>query len=564
MWRAQADAYPCEILVSDPARPETEFRYIVHDIDVGLDEAEAQILTSLAKRLGVAAGALSRPVLVRRGVDARHWRDVHFVMSYEVSLAAPLAEPLPNKVARVEHSRIDPVRPESLPVASSRRASAPVIVVGAGPAGLFAALALAEAGQGVVLIERGKPVERRMRDIGKLRTRAELDPESNLCFGEGGAGTYTDGKLYTRIKHPFMRWVLACFVRFGAPESILVDAHPHLGTDKLVHIVRAMRLRLIELGGEVRFDTRVDDLLVHRGAVVGVRTSAGEELRGQAVILATGHSARDTYERLEALGIPLEPKAFAVGVRAEHPQELVNTIQLGAAAGHPGLGAADYALSAQLPDEHVGKRGVYSFCMCPGGLIVPSPTEAGGMAVNGMSNAKRGGRFANSGLVVQVTPEDLMRNGYAEGPLMGVAFQRALEQATFHAAGDRYYAPAMRMTDFLKQNATGKLAPTRFRPGAVAADLWQVLPELVSQPLARGLAEFDRKMHGYVTKEANLFGSETRTSSPLRMVRDQDMQCTGFRGLYPVGEGAGYAGGIVSAAVDGLKAAAAILASEEG
>jgi len=543
---------------------DSDIRYIVHDIDASLDDDEAQILPNLAKRLGVQVTELLRPVLVRRGVDARHWRDVHFVVSYEVSLASALAEPLPTKVARVVRSRLAPARPESLPLSPSPRAGAPVIVVGAGPAGLFASLALAEAGQRVILVERGKPVERRMRDIGKLRMRAELDPESNLCFGEGGAGTYTDGKLYTRIKHPFMRWVLACFVRFGAPESILVDAHPHLGTDKLVHIVRALRLRLLELGAEVRFDTRVDDFLVHDGAVVGVRTSDGDELRGRAVILATGHSARDMYERLETLGVPLEPKAFAVGVRAEHPQELVNKIQLGAAAEHPALGAADYALSAQLPDEHMGKRGVYSFCMCPGGLIVPSPTEAGGMAVNGMSNAKRGGRFANSGLVVQVTPEDLMRNGYDEGPLMGVAFQRALEQATFHAAGDRFYAPAMRMTDFMNRESTGKLAPTRFRPGAVAADLWQVLPDFISEPLARGVAAFDHKMHGYVTKEANLFGSETRTSSPLRIVRGKDMQCAGFRGFYPVGEGAGYAGGIVSAAVDGLKAAAAILEAEQG
>jgi len=537
-------------------------RYIVHDVDVGLDDTEEVIFGRLAARLGVSVSELVRPELVRRSLDARRRRDVHFVSSYEVSLVEALPEPLPQKVSRVGRSRLSPARPESLPVGSPRAGSEPVVVVGAGPAGLFAALALAEAGRRVVLLERGKPVERRMRDIGKLRMRAELDPESNICFGEGGAGTYTDGKLYTRIKHPFMRWVLACFVRFGAPESILVDAHPHLGTDMLVHIVRAMRERLLELGAEVRFETRVDDLVLHEGAVVGVRTREGDELRADAVILATGHSARDTYERLEALGVPLEPKPFAVGVRAEHPQALVNEIQLGAAAGHPKLGAADYALSAQLPDEFMGKRGVYSFCMCPGGLIVPSPTEPGGMAVNGMSNAKRGGRFANSGVVVQVSPEDLHRNGYAAGPLVGVAFQRALERASFHAAGDRYYAPAMRVTDFLEREATGKLAPTRFRPGAVPADLWQLLPDFVAEALAQGLVGFQSKMHGYITKEANLFGTETRTSSPLRVLREKDMQCTGFRQLYPVGEGAGYAGGIVSAAVDGLKAAAAILERE--
>jgi len=530
--------------------------YAVSNFPVELNDHESDIATRLIAYLGITKEHLISSVCTRRALDARKKSHIHFVCTYEVELSHPLAQ-LPAQVRRIETSSLAPVCPEIFNRKSS--SDTHVVVIGAGPAGLFAALALTESGFRVTLLERGKPVETRMRDIGRLRSRGELDTESNICFGEGGAGTYTDGKLYTRIKHPFLRWVLHSFVRFGARPDILVDAHPHLGTDKLVRIVRNMRHHLIELGTDYRFETRVDDLLITDGKVRGVRTGSGEEIAADCVILATGHSARDTFKRLDELGIAMQAKDFAVGVRAEHPQQLINEIQYGKSADHEKLSAAEYSLTHQVPDKHLGQRGVYSFCMCPGGLILPSPTESGGMAVNGMSNAKRGGFWANSGIVVQVTPDDISRHGIKAGPLMGIDFQRQLEVATFKAAGNQYAAPAMRLTDFVNKKAGGTLAPTRFKPEVIPTDLWQLLPHWVARPLAEGLKGFDRKMRGYISEEANLLAAETRTSSPIRIERNEQMQSISLQGLYPVGEGAGYAGGIVSAAVDGLKAAAAII-----
>ncbi len=533
-------------------------RYRISNVRIGLDDDDRAIRRHLLALLRCPATQLRAYRCVRRTIDARKKQHIHWVCHFEVKLISPLPS-LPAGIQEIQHSALEARTP---PVFQQRVAQrSHTIIIGAGPAGLFAALALAEAGQRVTLLERGKPVEQRMRNIGRLRSRGELNPESNLCFGEGGAGTYTDGKLYTRIKHPFLRHVLHTFVRFGAHRDILIDAHPHLGTDKLVRIVRRMRDHLRALGVDYRFNTRVDALLTHQQQVSGIRTATGEEIHSERVILATGHSARDTFACLHRLGIVMQAKPFAVGVRAEHPQRLINQIQYGRFAGHPALGAAEYRLTHQEPDPLLGRRGVYSFCMCPGGLIVPSPTEPRAMAVNGMSNAKRGGAWANSGIVVQVDPADLQRHGLSAHPLIGVAFQRELEQATYRAAGNRYAAPAMRITDFVHRRAGGMLAPTRFKPMAVAADLHEIFPSWLSRPLAAGLTAFDHKMRGYISAEANLLGSETRTSSPLRIVRNEHMQSPSLAGLYPVGEGAGYAGGIVSAAVDGLKAAEAILQS---
>ncbi|MDX8407701.1 MAG: NAD(P)/FAD-dependent oxidoreductase [Mariprofundaceae bacterium] len=536
-------------------------RYAIANISVGLNEDAEDVRLRLADALGLEYGLITGCTCVRRAIDARKKTNIHFVCTYEITMAAPLPEPLPvyagQPIRRIERSALDP----ACPAVFSHKLSSPAhaIVVGAGPAGLFAALALAETGVRVTLLERGKPVETRMRDIGRLRSRGELDPESNICFGEGGAGTYTDGKLYTRIKHPFLRWVLATFVRFGAHADILMDAHPHLGTDKLVRIVRNMRHHLLELGVDYRFEARVDDLILHQGAVIGVRLADGHEISAEHVVLATGHSARDVYERLQALGVSIEAKDFAVGLRAEHPQQLIDEAQYGKLAGHPALGAAEYSLTHQTPDKHLGKRGIYSFCMCPGGLIVPSPTEAGHMAVNGMSNARRRGRFANSGVVVQVTPADIARHGIKHSPLMGIEFQRQLEARSFEAARASYQAPAMRLTDFVDGKSSGSLASSSFKPGLVATDLQALLPAWISRPLSEGIQTFGRKLRGYISSEANLLGSETRTSSPVRIPRNEAMQSVSIAGLYPVGEGAGYAGGIVSAAVDGLKAAEAII-----
>ncbi len=530
--------------------------YSIDSVRVELYEFLEEVAQRLAAQLNLTVDDIRSLTCVRRAIDARKKSHVHFVCSYEFEVKQPIELP-PANCKPIEHSRLTPTRPSTF--AKTAASQTHVVIIGAGPAGLFAALALAESGIKVTLLERGKPVETRMRDIGRLRSRGELNPESNICFGEGGAGTYTDGKLYTRIKHPYLRWVLAEFVRFGASENILVDAHPHLGTDKLVRIVRNMRQHLRSLGVDYRFECRVDDLLIKSGKAYGVRTANSEEIIADHIILATGHSARDTFERLQQLGIHMEAKPFAVGVRAEHPQSLIDTIQFGKNSSHEKLGAAEYSLTHQANDQVLGKRGVYSFCMCPGGLIVPSPTEHGAMAVNGMSNAKRAGRWANSGIVVQVTPADIARHGIKNGPLMGITFQRELEANTFRAANRKYAAPAMSITDFMNNRVTGTLAPTRFKPEAVATDLRQLMPAWVSDPLAEGLRGFDRKMRGYITDEANLLASETRTSSPIRIERNKNMQSINILNLYPVGEGAGYAGGIVSAAVDGLKAAATII-----
>ncbi|MDQ6981743.1 MAG: NAD(P)/FAD-dependent oxidoreductase [Mariprofundus sp.] len=530
--------------------------YAVSNFKVELDEDETAVNTRLIAMLGISRDACMNIVCVRRAIDARKKSRIHFVCTYEIELSDALTT-LPPQVRCMEHSALEPISPDIFK--QRRENTSHAIIIGAGPAGLFAAISLAEAGIQVTLLERGKAVEARMRDIGRLRSRGELNPESNICFGEGGAGTYTDGKLYTRIKHPYLRHVLHTFVRFGARSDILIDAHPHLGTDKLVHIVRQMRQHLLSLGVDYRFECRVDDLVIDAGRVTGVCIENGEEIAADHVILATGHSARDTFHRLHERGVHMQAKAFAVGVRAEHPQQLINRSQYGRMAGHAKLGAAEYKLTHQVPDPYLDKRGVYSFCMCPGGLIVPSPTEAGGMAVNGMSNAKRAGAWANSGIVVQVTPDDMQRHGISNNPLMGIEFQRQLETATFRAAGAQYAAPAMRLVDFIGKNATGKLAPTRFKPEAIAADLWDVFPDWLGEPLCAGIKGFGQKMRGFVTTEANLLAAETRTSSPLRIDRNDDMQSINMPGLYPVGEGSGYAGGIVSAAVDGLKAAAAII-----
>lgn len=529
--------------------------YRVDELRVPLDFDRAKLAARLAKELSIPKRFLNDVRVVREAVDARKKPKLYLSLRLEFSSPEELKGRLPKGVARVERSALD-IESPVLPRAAG--GGDPVVVVGAGPAGLFAALVLAEQGAKVVLLERGKDVEARMKDIGALRAHGVLDPESNVCFGEGGAGAYTDGKLYTRVKHPYARWVMQRLVDFGAPPRILVDAHPHLGTDKLVAIVKALRERVKELGGEVRFGARVERLLLKDGAARGVELASGETLAASAVILAVGHSARDTLERLLAQGVPMEPKPFAVGVRAEHEQALIDRRQYGDPEAAKKLGAAAYALTHQE-----GGRGIYSFCMCPGGFIVPSPTEPGMMAVNGMSNSARSARYANSGVVVQVTPEDLLREGHPEGPLIGVAFQRALEKAAFEAVSTPYHAPAMRVSDYLEGRASGKLAATNFRPGVEAADVRALLPAFVAEALTAGLRAFERKIRGYAADEANLLAVESRTSAPFRLPRKDDMMSVGVNGLYPAGEGAGYAGGIVSAAVDGVKAAQAVLAGIE-
>lgn len=436
------------------------------------------------------------------------------------------------------------------------------VVVGTGPAGLWAAIRFVDLGQPVILLERGGALETRNRAVVGLRRHGELDPESNLCFGEGGAGTYSDGKLYTRISDGRVRDVYRDLVAFGAQPQILTDAHPHIGTNRLVRVLQNLRAWLVAAGCELRFDARVEDLLTTSdGAVAGVRLADGAEIPSPAVVLATGHSSRDIYELLARAGASLERKAFAVGARLEHPQALIDEIQYGRFAGHPELDAATYALKAQ-----VGGRGVYSFCMCPGGFVIPTTTEPGRLNVNGMSSSNRGSRYANSAIVVTVEPEDfyLDRPGDLDalGALAGVALQRHLEALAFEAGGGGYRAPAQRLSDFLDGRAGDLPQRTSYRPGLTPADLHAVLPRRVTSAMARGCLSFDRKMNGFVTADAVLIGVETTTSSPVRVRRDaQTLAAEGLPGLYPCGEGAGYSGGIVSSAIDGIKVADAVVST---
>ncbi len=532
--------------------------YLFSNLKTQLTDELPQIKASLAQSLCVSEDEIYNLRVIKESVDARKKPHLYFVRQVEFALKTPFKGSLPGNMQALEQSRSIIPTPQFI-TGKITGQTEPVVVVGAGPAGLFAALSLAEAGVETILLERGKPVETRMRDIGQLRSHGVLDPESNVCFGEGGAGAYTDGKLYTRIKHPYVRWVMKRLVDFQAPERILVDAHPHLGTDKLVKIVKAIREHLIQRGVKVRFQSKLQSLQIENGQCVGVVLEGGEVIRSRQVVLGIGHSARDTLSQLLKDGVCIEPKPFAVGVRVEHPQALINKSQYGKPERHPILNAAAYQLTHQVPDPDLKKRGVYSFCMCPGGFIVPSPTEPEKMAVNGMSNANRSTPFANSGVVVQITPEDLYRQGFEQSPLVGVTFQRMLEEQAFSMTEKPYAAPAMRISDFMARKAGGSLAPTNYRPAAEPCDLWELLPLWLAEPLRIGLEGFNRKIKGYTSSEANMLAIESRTSSPLRIPRNDQLQAESVRGLYPVGEGAGYAGGIVSAAVDGVKAAEAIV-----
>ncbi|MCB9727799.1 MAG: FAD-dependent oxidoreductase [Deltaproteobacteria bacterium] len=521
---------------------------LVRDLLLPLGAPPQKLRELAARSLGVAASAIAELRPERISLDARHTspRRVYAVRVWLTGDSVP-PEATPT---------LDPP-PSMRPL---RRGEAPIIV-GTGPAGLWAAIHLVRAGQPVVLLERGGQVEARNRASHALRVRGALDPESNLCFGEGGAGTYSDGKLYTRVKDPRVREVYRDLVAFGADPSLLVDAHPHVGTNRLIKLLGRIRGWLVEAGCELRFDARVDTLLRDgAGRVRGVRLSDGEELSAPAVILATGHSARDVYETLATLGVPMARKAFAIGARVEHPQALVDAIQYGRHAGHPDLEAAAYALTAQ-----VAGRGVYSFCMCPGGFVIPTTTEPGHLNVNGMSNSNRGSRWANSALVVTVEPADfwIERPGDLDrhGALAGVALQRHLERAAFEAGGGGYVAPSQRLTDFLALRTGDLPGRSSYRPGTAPADLRAVLGPRLADPLGRAVLRFEQKMRGFLTEEAVLIGVETTTSSPVRLVRDPDrLDSPGFEGLYPTGEGAGEAGGIVSSAIDGLKVAEAVLA----
>ncbi len=431
-----------------------------------------------------------------------------------------------------------------------------VVIVGAGPAGMFAALRLIESGVKPIILERGKDVQTRRRDIAAINKDHIVNPESNYCFGEGGAGTYSDGKLYTRsTKRGNVGKVLEILVSHGASEDILYDAHPHIGTNKLPQLVMALRQTIENAGGEIHFNARVVDFIIDHDQVSGVVTAAGETVKGEAVILATGHSARDIFELLQKKKIHIEAKPFAMGVRVEHPQSLIDTLQYHCAADRgPYLPASSYSLVHQV-NTGGHQRGVFSFCMCPGGFIVPAATAPGEIVVNGMSPSRRDSRFANSGIVVAVDLADFAKYE-AHGALAGLYFQKEIEQKACLQAGGTQAAPAQRLVDFTQKKQSSSLPETSYQPGLVSMDVASLFPDFIAEGLRQGFRNFGEKMKGYFTNDAQVVGVESRTSSPVKIPRDKEtFEHIQVKRLFPCGEGAGFAGGIVSAALDGERCA---------
>lgn len=496
-----------------------------------------QLAEEAARVMHIKSSQINDLRIIRRSVDARK----HPVM---LNLGVRVATDADAEVK----SLLKPV--EYGPVADD----APrVLIVGAGPAGLFAALETIRQGCRPIVIERGRDVESRRKDLAEISRQRAINPDSNYCFGEGGAGAYSDGKLFTRSKkRGNVEEVLQTFVQHGASDNILIDAHPHIGSDKLPHVIKAMRQTVIGNGGEVLFETKVVDLMVSGRVVTGVNTDKGV-MEGDAVILATGHSAHDTFRFLAARMVEMQPKGIAVGVRLEHPQHLIDCMQYHNKHGRGRhLPAAEYSFVTQVEG-----RGVYSFCMCPGGVVVPAGSNDGELVVNGMSASARAGRFANSGVVVEIHPGDFSEFT-AEGPLEMMALQEKLETDMYHVAGNSIVAPAQRMLDFVNGRKSATLPVTSYAPGLQSADFNKLLPPFIAHRLSKGFVEFGRKAKGFLTNEAVLIGLESRTSSPVRIVRDPEtLQSLNVAALYPAGEGAGYAGGIVSAAVDGIRCARA-------
>lgn len=524
--------------------------------------SEERIKLRAAQELAIDSRTITALRIDKRSIDARQRNTVlRLAVRVYVNEQPPLSEYEAPEYRQVENA-------------------AQVVVVGAGPGGLFAALRLIELGLKPVVLERGKNVRERKRDIALIPKEHKINPESNYSFGEGGAGAFSDGKLYTRSKkRGSVQRILAAFCRHGAAEEILYDAHPHIGTDRLPRIIENMRNTILSCGGEVHFETRADAILTDSdGDVCGVAASDGREYRG-AVILATGHSARDVYRYLGVAGFALEMKGLAVGVRLEHPSSLIDSLQYHSRNGRGQyLPAAEYSVAAQVED-----RGVYSFCMCPGGFVVPAATGARQLVVNGMSPSNRGSKWSNAGMVVEMHPEDLQEasidalmrsamndDAFAEGhtdydnpenPLRMMYFQEALERECWLQGNMKQTAPAQRMNDFVNRHLSYDLPTSSYAAGLVSSPLHFWLPAFVSSRLAEGFKVFGRRQHGFLTREASVIGVETRTSSPVRIVRDgESLQAPERRGLFPCGEGAGYAGGIVSAAIDGERCAEAAAA----
>ncbi len=505
-----------------------------------------------AKRLKIPPRAVLEVVIVRKALDARRKNNINFVYSLDVTADGPEGQIL-SRLAGDRDIAVA-VRPvgESVEPGPAKLDWRPV-VVGFGPAGMFAALTLTGYGYRPLVLERGRDVDRRVGDVTRFWQTGQLDLISNVQFGEGGAGAFSDGKLTTRVQDPRIAEVLATLVDAGAPPEIKYLHKPHIGTDRLREVVKNIRRQIIAGGGEIEFEAQVTDIIVKDGRLSGVIINGVRQLPCSVALFALGHSARDTYAMLERRGVAMAGKAFAVGVRIEHPQEMIDRAQYGRWAGHSKLGAADYALVYHAKDSG---RTAYSFCMCPGGLVVAAASETGGVVTNGMSMYNRDSGVANSALVVNVGPAD-----FGGRPLDGVEFQRHYEQLAFAAGGSTYQAPAQTVASFLTGRAgrRGCPVPPSYKPGVVFTDLRTCLPPFVATTLAGALPEFERKITGFANSGAVMTGIETRTSAPLRLLRGDDYQSLNTGGFYPVGEGAGYAGGIISAALDGLNASLTII-----
>ncbi len=521
------------------------------NISLSLGEEESSLKQTTAENLDISPQEIKEFKIVKKSLDARKKNRLHFVYAVQLSLSPEKEESILRRPPLALQVREAPAQPPHFYGPIRKKPENRPVIAGTGPAGLFAALKLTERGLPPLILERGKEIPRRVKDVDRFWHDGVLENESNVQFGEGGAGAFSDGKLFTRLHDSRVAEILETFTRFGAPSEILYLQRPHIGTDRLRQVVINLRQHLQERGAEFRFQAKLTGLKIFHGILQGIILNGEAEVPTPLLVLALGNSARDTFQMLQNEGVAMEPKPLAIGLRIEHPQSLIDRIQYGPSAGHPQLPPAEYFLTHRTSKG----RAVYSFCMCPGGVVIPASSEPEGLATNGMSLFKRNSSWANSALVVNVGKDDFSGNE----PLAGVEFQRYWEKKAFRLGGGSFRAPAQNLPDFLQGRDSSSVREVSFKPGITPARLDECLPAFVGESLREALPYFNRKMTGFTGKEAVLVGIETRTSSPIRILRREDYQSLALRGLYPIGEGSGYAGGIVSSALDGMKAAEEIL-----